>query len=240
MFVSRTMDGSDGPNLALFASLTMKAVIFDLDGTLINNEWVYDQAYCVVLKSLDISCEQLNHTPGIGLEENWKRMIRDLNINQTSAELAKKTRDIYLQNISAIKLRDGARELIFHLKRRQTLTILATSTTREVATQVLHQIDAENLFDFTVFGDEVEHKKPAPDIFLKAMDKSEILPREAIVIEDSAAGVEAGKEAGAKVIALKTDWYTRDQLARADFIADNFDQILKLIKTEKTLDHLPV
>ena len=219
---------------------SMKAVIFDLDGTLINNEWIYDRAYCEVLKKLNISCEQLNHTPGIGLEENWKRMIKDLSINRASAELAKQTRNIYLQNLGEVKLRDGARELIFHLKRRQTLAILATSTTRDVATQVLHQIDAENLFDFTVFGDEVEHKKPAPDIFLKAMDKAGLLPREAIVIEDSAAGVEAGKEAGAKVIALKTDWYTRDQLFRADFIADNFDQILKLIKTEKTLDHLPV
>jgi HAD superfamily hydrolase (TIGR01509 family) len=218
----------------------MKAIIFDLDGTLINNEWIYDRAYCEVLKNLNISCEQLNHTPGIGLEENWKRMIKDLSIDRASAELAKQTRDIYLQNLGEVKLRDGARELIFHLKRRQTLAILATSTTREVATQVLQQIDAENLFDFTVFGDEVEHKKPAPDIFLKAMDKAGLLPREAIVIEDSAAGVEAGKEAGAKVIALKTDWYTRDQLFRADFIANNFDQILKLIKTEKTLDHLPV
>src|SRR3989304_3469287 len=218
----------------------MKAVIFDLDGTLINNEWIYDRAYCEVLKKLNISCEQLNHTPGIGLEENWKRMIKDLSINRASAELAKQTRNIYLQNLGEVKLRDGARELIFHLKRRQTLAILATSTTRDVATQVLHQIDAENLFDFTVFGDEVEHKKPAPDIFLKAMDKPEILPREAIVIEDSAAGVEAGKEGGTRVIALKTDWYTRDQLFRADYIAESFDQIPKLIKTDKALDNLPV
>ena len=216
----------------------MRAVIFDLDGTLINNEWIYDRAYCEVLKKLNISCEQLNHTPGIGLEENWKRMIKDLSIDQTSAELAQQTRDVYLRSLSEIKLRDGARELIFHLKRKRALTILATSTTREVATQVLQQIGAENLFDFTVFGDEVEHKKPAPDIFLKAMDKGGILPREAIVIEDSAAGVEAGKEAGARVIALKTDWYTRDQLFRADYIAESFDQILKLIKTEKTLDHI--
>lgn len=216
----------------------MKAVIFDLDGTLIDNEWVYDQAYCEVLKSLNISCEQLNHTPGIGLEENWKVMIKDLNINRTSAELAAQTRDVYLQNLSEVKMRPGARELIFHLKRDRTLTILATSTHKELADQVLPKVGAERLFDFTVFGDEVTHKKPSPEIYLKAMDKANLLPREVVVIEDSAAGVEAGKEAGAKVIALKTDWYTRDQLFRADFIAEGFDQILNLIKSEKSLDHL--
>ncbi|HLD96238.1 MAG TPA: HAD family phosphatase [Patescibacteria group bacterium] len=215
----------------------MKAVIFDLDGTLINNEWIYDQAYCVVLKSLNISCDQLNHIPGIGLQENWERMVNDLGIKKTSAELAAQTRDAYLQNINKVKLRDGARELIFDLKRKHTLAILGTSTGKETATQVLQQIGAEKLFDFTVFGDEVENKKPAPDIFLKAMDKAGILPRETIVIEDSAAGVEAGKAAGAKVIAIKTDWYTRDQLFRADFIADDFAHILDLIKNEKTLDH---
>src|SRR3990170_9034506 len=102
----------------------MKAVIFDLDGTLINNEWIYDQAYCVVLKSLNISCDQLNHIPGIGLQENWERMVNDLGIKKTSAELAAQTRDAYLQNINKVKLRDGARELIFDLKRKHTLAIL--------------------------------------------------------------------------------------------------------------------
>jgi HAD superfamily hydrolase (TIGR01509 family) len=216
----------------------VKAVIFDLDGTLIDNEWLYDQAYCEVLKSLNISCEQLNHTPGIGLQENWERMINDLGISKTSVELAQQTRDVYLRNLGKVKMRPGARELIFDLKRKRSLAILGTSTGKETATQVLQQIGAEKLFDFTVFGDEVEHKKPAPDIFLKAMDKAGILPRETVVIEDSAAGIEAGKEAGAQVIALKTNWYTRDQLFRADFIADDFAHILDLLKSEKTLDHV--
>lgn len=216
----------------------MKAVIFDLDGTLIDNEWIYDDAFCEVLKSLDISCEHLNHIPGIGLEENWKRMVEDLGIPKTSAELAAQTREVYLQKLGEIKIRDGARELIFYLKRGRILTVLATSTNKDLADQVLRQINAENLFEFTVFGDEVEHKKPAPDIFLKAMDKAGVFPRESVIIEDSIAGVEAGKTAAAQVIALKTDWYTRDQLSRADFIAESFDKILKLIQTEKRLDHL--
>ena len=107
--------------------------------------------------------------------------------------------------------------------------LLATSTSREMGELTLTQIKAEKLFDFTVFGDEVTHKKPSPEIFLKAMDKAGLLPRETVVIEDSAAGVEAGKEAGAKVIALKTDWYTRDQLFRADKVAESFEEIEQLL-----------
>src|SRR3989344_7578611 len=97
----------------------MKAVIFDLDGTLIDNEWLYDQAYCEVLKSLNISCEQLNHIPGIGLQENWEKMANDLGINKTPTELAQQTRDVYLQNLSKVKMRPGARELIFALMRKR-------------------------------------------------------------------------------------------------------------------------
>src|SRR3989337_262351 len=76
-----------------------------------------------------------------------------------------------------------------------------------------------------------------PDYGVLRSEVEGILPRETVVIEDSAAGIEAGKKAGAQVIALKTNWYTRDQLFRADFIADDFAHILDLLRSEKTLDH---
>jgi len=207
----------------------VKAVIFDLDGTLIDNEWIYDRAFCAVLKNLNISCEQLNHTPGIGVRENWEKMAKELNLSQDPRDLTKQTQDFYLDHLDEIKLRKGAKDLLHDLKRRRIRIGLATSTVAAVAGEVLSVAHLANLFDSATFGDEVEHKKPAPDIFLKAMDKENLLPRETVIIEDSPAGVEAGKAAGAFVIALKTDWFTRDQLFRADQIATNFAEVAKLL-----------
>ncbi len=70
------------------------------------------------------------------------------------------------------------------------------------------------------------------------MDTAELLPKEALIIEDSAAGVEAGKKAGSKVIALKTDWFTRSQLYRADLILENFSQIQTKFKRNHFIESL--
>jgi len=207
-----------------------KAVIFDLDGTILDNEWVYDQAFCYVLKELGISCEQLNHTPGIGIRENWEKMAKDLGITKDPQELSTQTQDFYLEHLQEVEVREGVRETLYALRRGRIKTILASSNTTAVAIRVLETLKLDQLFDSKTFGDEVEKKKPAPDIFLKAMDKANLLPREVVIIEDSPAGIEAGKSAGAEVIALKTDWFTRSQLSRADFVAKNFNYITNLIQ----------
>lgn len=205
--------------------MPLKAVIFDLDGTVIDNEWIYDHAFCEVLKEFQVSCEELNHVPGIGIKENWERMVSRFEIDRRPEELTEMTKQAYLRRLKEIKVRDGVREFIYDLRGKGLKTILATSTTRELATQVLETLNLTSLFDTQVFGDDVARKKPAPDLFLKALDTLNLLPKEVIVIEDSAAGVAAGKNAGMKVIGLKTDWFTRSQLYQADLILEDFSKI---------------
>ncbi len=213
--------------------MPVKAIIFDLDGTIIDNEWVYDRSFCEVLKELQISCEELNHVPGIGVKENWEKMVPKLGINKSPEELAERTEEAYLRRLSEIKVREGVRNFLRYLRGRGIKTLLATSTTKELATKVLEATDLAPLFDFQVFGDEVTQKKPAPDLFLKALDSAKLLPREVIVVEDSPAGLAAAKNAGIKVIGLKTDWFTRSQLYQADLILENFSQIEEKFKRNR-------
>ncbi len=210
--------------------MPLKAVIFDLDGTVIDNEWVYDHSFCEVLKEFQISCEELNHIPGIGLKENWERMIPKFKIDKSPEDLTTLTKQAYLSHLKEIKVRDGVQDFLHYLKANRIRTLLATSATKDLAIQVLDATGLASLFDSKTFGDEVAQKKPAPDIFLKAMDTLGLLPREVIIIEDSAAGVEAAKNAAAKVIGLKTDWFTRSQLYQADLILEDFSQILNKFK----------
>jgi len=207
-----------------------KAVIFDLDGTLIDNEGIYDRAFCAVLKKRGISCEEVVHIPGIGVKENWDRMVARIGMEEDPRALADETQEFYLEHLSEVKVRPGVRELMYYLKDRRILRILATSNTSDVGTRVIGTLGIAHHFDFAVFGDEVPRKKPAPDLFIKAMQVRKLNPRAVIIVEDAPSGVEAAKAAGARVIAIKTEWATRAQLARADEVVDDFQKMLRIIK----------
>ncbi|NIT04608.1 HAD-IA family hydrolase [Candidatus Saccharibacteria bacterium] len=207
-----------------------KAVIFDLDGTLIDNERVYDRAFCAVLKKRRISCEDVVHIPGIGVKENWQKMVKNLGMSEDPGDLARETQEFYLKHLEEVKVRPGVREVMYYLRGRGVKRILATSNTADVASRVVETLGIGHHFDSKTFGDEVQRKKPAPDLFLKAVEKESLNPKQVIVVEDSASGIEAAREGGFVAIALKTDWFTRAQLHRANHTVDNFHQVLDILK----------
>ena len=101
-----------------------------------------------------------------------------------------------------VPLKPGARELLHFLKRRDIKILLASSSTRERALSVLAQHGIENCFDAMVFGPEIAHGKPAPDIFIKAREKSGEASADCLVLEDSEAGIRAAYAAGIDVICV--------------------------------------
>ena len=212
----------------------LKAVIFDLDGTLIDNEGIYDRAFCAVLKKRKISCEEVVHIPGIGVKENWDKMVARIGMEEDPQELADETQEFYLDHLGEVKVRPGVRELMYYLKYHKVLRILATSNTADVGSRVIGTLGIAHHFDSQTFGDEVPRKKPAPDLFIRALQKENLNPRSVIVIEDAPSGVEAAKAAGARVIALKTEWATRTQLSRADEIVDNFQKLPRVIREDRS------
>ena len=88
------------------------------------------------------------------------------------------------------------------MKRRDIKILLASSSTRERALSVLAQHGIENCFDAMVFGPEIAHGKPAPDIFIKAREKSGEASADCLVLEDSEAGIRAAYAAGIDVICV--------------------------------------
>jgi len=206
----------------------IRAVIFDLDGTIIDNEDLYGKAFCSILKGFGVSCEKVKHTPGIGVRENWEKMKRDLNLAADPTDLSAQTRQVYLDNLAKVRLRPGFIDTVRYLRENGRKIVLATSSTSAIARKVLTTLRIEKLFDVTTFGDEVARKKPAPDLFLKALKKAKVRCREAIIVEDSPAGIAAAKAANIKVAALKTSRFNRTQLSRADYIIDHFEELKKL------------
>jgi 16S rRNA pseudouridine516 synthase len=207
----------------------MQAVIFDLNGTVLEDEDIYGSAFRKVLEYLGKKVdEKYPQMGGIGVEENWPKLIAKYNIQTEKSyeELALMTQDFYIKDISKIKVRSGFTKLVDDLKEKGILVALATSNTWSMTDKVLSELNIEKYFDFITTKEEVEFNKPAPDIFLITADKLGVDPENCIVVEDSLAGVESAKDAGMKVVALTWNPETKDELKEnADFTIESYNEL---------------
>lgn len=129
----------------------------------------------------------------------------------------------------AIRAFPAAAGVLALLRSRGLRLALATSTHAAEARARLDRDDLLRCFDRVVTGDEVEHGKPAPDIFLLAARRLGVVPRACAVVEDSCAGVDAGRAAGMTVFALATT-FPAAELAAADRVFADLDEFRAFVE----------
>ncbi len=184
----------------------IKAVIFDMDGTIIDSMWIWK----------DIDVKYLNKR-GIDLPGDLQRQIEGMSFTETAYYF--KERFGLPDNIEDIKkewyimaedyyknkilLKDGAKEFIELLKIRKIKVGIGTSNSRELALEVLKKHDIHHYFDTIRTSCEVDKGKPHPDVFLKVAEDLGVKPKECLVFEDTYAGVLAASRAGMKVVAVQ-------------------------------------
>jgi HAD superfamily hydrolase (TIGR01509 family) len=209
--------------------MNYSAVLFDLDGTVLENEQVYAEAFAAVLKNHGITNpeDSFTHSRGIGLEANWQHLHNTFGLPKeiTINQLVHETQDEYHKRLNQVLIRDGFFDFHDALKEQGIATALATSNNWWIVEDELEDLDLQKYFNTLVTGEEVDHKKPAPDIFLTAARKLEIEPEECIVIEDSIAGIEAAKEAGMKGIAILNFFSKREDFPKADLVVEGFEDL---------------
>lgn len=184
----------------------IKAIIFDMDGLMIDSERVTYNEY---VKKLHL----LNYNDFT--EDIYRQCL-----GKNKAGICQVFIDHYGENFPMKEVWDdvhvwideslrqhvpkkaGLNELLKYLKDNQYKTIVATSSTRERVNEILKNAQIEQYFDDSICGDEVTHGKPHPEIFLTACKKLGVKPEEAIVLEDSEAGIEASHRANIKVICI--------------------------------------
>lgn len=207
--------------------MRISAVIFDLDGTLIDSEDQWSKAFVKVLKLLgkDVH-EKSPQIQGLSNKSNWNILLNKYKIKTTKTldELEALTLNEYSKLTHEIALRDGALEFVESLRESGIKVALATSTDWWIVEKIFDRFGMENLFDSVTTGEEVLNKKPAPDSFLTASDKLGIMPDECVVVEDTAAGIEAAKAAQTKVIAVDHDGGNKS-LTGADLIVNEFSEV---------------
>jgi len=208
--------------------MKIKAAIFDLDGTVVADEDEYGEAFNRVLRRFGIDTgTSYPHVAGIGVEENWEIFLskNKSKIDKSIEELSQDTQKEYLKLLERVNPKDGFIEFVQLIRNEGVKTALATSNSWFVTDKILEKLSLEDYFDCITTAEEVDHKKPDPQIFEITIAKLGLLPKECVVFEDSRAGVVAAKALGIKVIAFFRSEEHKKTLKKADVIVRDFTEL---------------
>jgi HAD superfamily hydrolase (TIGR01509 family) len=191
----------------------LRAVLFDMDGTLVETEQYWGEAMFELAERLGgrMSEGARASTVGSTMRRSMTILHADLGLVRTEEQLladARWVEDRTAQLLgTGVSWCPGARELVTAVRAAGLRTALVTTTPRRLADIVLASIRADlggDPFDVTVCGDEVPARKPDPAPYLQAMAALGVEPGECVVVEDSESGVAAGLAAGAAVLGVPT------------------------------------
>ena len=213
-------------------SKNIKAIIFDMDGVLINSEAFYMSENRRFLAALGKTAteEDLYRVVGTPLLTTQKMFHSYLSDSYTFEEVAELSHKHWLTVKTNYKclMNDGVVEVLSWLKKRNYKLAVASSSGIKHIQRVIEQCSLDNYFDVLLTGDMFKKSKPDPEIYLTAAKMLKAKPEQCIVIEDSVYGIEAGKRAGMKVIALKEP-FGHDQ-SLADIKIDGLLEIIDYVK----------
>jgi beta-phosphoglucomutase len=207
-------------------AVTQRAVIFDMDGVLTDSEPLINQAAVAMFRELGLNVAPEDFLPFVGTGED--RYIggvarkHGFTIHLPSAK--KRTYELYLELLpNHLRAFPGAARLVQECRAAGLKTAVASSADRIKIEANLRQIGLPpESWDAIVSGEDVQDKKPAPDIFLAASRKLEVNPADCVVIEDAPNGIHAAKAAGMPCVAV-AHTFPVDQLAAADRIRSSID-----------------
>lgn len=200
------------------------AVIFDLDGTLVDSMWIW--------REIDI--EYLDRF-GIPLPEDLQSKIEGMSFTETAAffkdffqipdsieqmksDWNQMAWDKYMHEVP---LKPGIPEFLAGCRERGILLGIATSNSRELVENVAAAHHLKDYFACIMTGCDVERGKPSPDIYLAVANKLQVEPSRCLVFEDIVPGIMAGKNAGMEVCAVE-DTYSTDARAAKEELADYY------------------
>jgi beta-phosphoglucomutase len=208
-------------------SPNLGAVIFDMDGVIVDSEPRHERAYLEVVGAMGYGeTHGLRFADYIGRsdKELWVDFVRRNNPSQSLEELVAMKRCRMIEIIEREQpLFPGVAELVQKMAAVCPLA-LASGSERLVVQAVLSLNELRRHFSAVVSGSDVTHGKPAPDIFLHAARLLKVSPAECWVIEDSKPGIAAGKAAGMRVIAI-TNTYPATELTQADYVVSTYAEI---------------
>ena len=214
-------------------SHSIKAIIFDLDGTLVDSMWIWHQIDVEYLGkfNLPVPDSLQQDIEGMSFVETAHYFKERFHIEDSVETIMSDWNEMALEKYEKeVPLKPGAKDFLALCKGKGYKLGIATSNSRELAKRVTEVHEIDSYFDCIITGSEVLKGKPAPDIYLAAMKKLQVSPAECIVFEDILPGIQAGKNAGMRVCAVE-DRYSMDikamKMKAADYYISSYEELLK-------------
>lgn len=213
--------------------MSIKAILFDMDGVLIDSETYYCQGTIdwMIKNGYQGNIDAIYTILGTTMEVTYQ-ILQELFENKYTIEELTEINETYFKEnplpYSKI-LMPGVKELIAFLKENNIKMAVCSSSPMDVIEKCLTECGILESFDYIVSGEQFEKSKPDPEIYLHARDVFQLTSDECIVIEDSKLGIDAAVNAKMKVIALHNPKFKQDQ-SKATWHIENMLQAIDVVK----------
>jgi HAD superfamily hydrolase (TIGR01509 family) len=205
------------------------AVVFDLDGVLVQSEEVWDEVRETYVRERGGRYDAEIQRAMMGMSSTeWSRYLHETSgvpeePETINAEVVRRMLASYREHLPLI---DGAVDAVQRLAARYPLG-LASSSNRQLIDTALELAGLASFFKATVSSEEVAHGKPAPDVYLEAARRLGVAPERCAAVEDSHSGIRSAESAGMRVVAIPNASYPPDDeaLALADVTLESLEQL---------------
>ena len=208
------------------------AVIFDLDGSLVDSMWLWREIDIEYLGKFGVSLPEglQSNIEGMSFHETALYFKEHFPIEDTLDQIkADWNRMAWDKYTNEVPLKPGVADFLKACRESGIKLGIATSNSRELVENIIRVHKLQDYFSSIVTGSDVEKGKPAPDVYLTAAGQLQVLPKRCLVFEDILPGIQAGKNAGMRVCAVE-DAYSNtvieEKKALADYYIESYTELL--------------
>ena len=208
----------------------LKAVLFDMDGVIVDTEPLHRKAYFKMFDEMGISVSEVMYTgfTGQATLPICTQLVNHFKLEQSPEALVacKRKHFKYLfDNDDSLQLLDGVLELIKDYYRNGLTLVLASSASMPNIDRIFERFDLNQYFVAKLSGADLKQSKPHPEIFIKAAEAAGQPRKHCMVIEDSSNGIKAANDAGIFVVGYDSKHSTDQDYANADLVVGSFNEI---------------
>lgn len=221
--------------------MTLKAVLFDFNGVIINDEYLHEKLLNDLLVEENLRPKEgeywqicLGRSDRACIADLLKIRGRAVSDEYLNELVARKSRayQLQLEQIEALPIYPGLDDLIFQLRAAQVKMAIVSGAERAEIEMVLNRANLAQHFSVIIAGNEITHSKPDPEGYLMAIDRLNmefadlhLLPQNCLVIEDTPAGIEAAKRAGISVVGIANTYPFHFMQRQANWAVDYLTEI---------------
>lgn len=212
--------------------MKLKAVLFDMDGVIVDTERLNRKAYFAMFQFFKIPVDENLYKTFVGRSTDsvCQELIDRFNLTDINkSQLLAKKREIFkdlFDNDPEFDLIPGVRDLIENYYKNGLKLVLASSARLETIQMVFDRFNLNHMFVAKISGTDLKESKPHPEIFEKAAVMSGELPENCVVIEDSTNGINAAYRAGIFVVAYKSQHSYNQDYTNANLVIEDYRQIM--------------